>query len=93
MLQSESESKLAKMFSDMHELKMVDNEVFLDRDGETFNTLINFLRCNREKLPELDGAKAKTYFDQELEYWEIAKEVKIKLFDNHGKLMDEDMLN
>ena len=46
----------------MHELKMVENEVFIDRDGETFNTLVNFLRCERENYPKLDTKKAKTYF-------------------------------
>lgn len=30
------ESTLAKMFSGLHELKKIDNEVFLDRDGQTF---------------------------------------------------------
>ena len=30
------ESTLAKMFSGMHELKKIDEEVFLDRDGVTF---------------------------------------------------------
>ena len=30
------ESTLAKMFSGMHELKKIEGEVFLDRDGTTF---------------------------------------------------------
>ena len=54
---------MGNFLSDMHELKMVDDEVFIDRDGDTFNTLVNFLRCNREKLPKLDGKKAKNYFE------------------------------
>jgi hypothetical protein len=28
----------------MHELKKIGEEVFLDRDGKTFETLVNYLR-------------------------------------------------
>ena len=37
LLKSVPGSLLSKLFSDMHELKMVDDEVFLDRDGNTFS--------------------------------------------------------
>lgn len=47
VLRSVPESTLAKMFSDMHELKKIDNEIFLDRDGSTFETLVNYLRNDR----------------------------------------------
>ena len=40
----------------MHELKKVEGpngeEVFLDRDGKTFETLINYLRNDRKVFPE-----------------------------------------
>ena len=45
-------SILEKMFNGMHNLKKVDNAVFLDRDGTTFQHLVNFLRNNREVFPE-----------------------------------------
>ena len=36
----------------MHELKKIEDEVFLDRDGTTFQHLVNYLRNDREVLPE-----------------------------------------
>lgn len=36
VLRSVPNSLLAKMFSDMHELKKINEEVFLDRDGQAF---------------------------------------------------------
>lgn len=36
VLRSVPNSVLAKMFSDMHELKKINEEVFLDRDGQAF---------------------------------------------------------
>jgi hypothetical protein len=44
ILTSDKGSSLEKMFSGKHEHKMVDGKVFLDRDGDTFKTLINYLR-------------------------------------------------
>jgi long-subunit acyl-CoA synthetase (AMP-forming) len=44
VLTSDKGSNLEKMFSGKHEHKMIDDKVFLDRDGETFKTLINYLR-------------------------------------------------
>lgn len=49
-------STLEKMFSGMHELTKVDEgSIFLDRDGRTFQTLINFLRNDRRVYPEFDN--------------------------------------
>lgn len=45
-------SILEKMFNGLHELKIIDNEVFLDRDGQTFTYLVNYLRNNREVMPD-----------------------------------------
>jgi len=52
VLRSVPQSLLAKMFSDMHELKQINDEVFLDRDGKTFETLVNYLRNERKVFPE-----------------------------------------
>jgi len=49
-------SALQKMFTGMHNLKKVDNSVFLDRDGTTFQTLINYLRNDRKVYPEFENA-------------------------------------
>ena len=45
-------STLHMMFNGLHELKKIDDEVFVDRDGETFLHLVNYLRNNRTLLPE-----------------------------------------
>tara|TARA_B100000780_G_C20841099_1_gene334259 strand:- start:127 stop:387 length:261 start_codon:yes stop_codon:yes gene_type:complete len=44
VLTSDKGSNLEKLFKGDHRQKMVDNEVFLDRDGETFKSIINYLR-------------------------------------------------
>lgn len=47
------ESTLAKLFKGNHELKKCDDgSIFLDRDGKTFNYLVNYLRNNRRVYPE-----------------------------------------
>jgi hypothetical protein len=40
-------STLEKMFNGMHDLKKIDDKVFLDRDGRTFQYLVNYLRNDR----------------------------------------------
>ena len=37
-------STLEKFFNGMHELKKIDDKVFLDRDGKSFQYLVNYLR-------------------------------------------------
>lgn len=44
VLTSDKGSNLEKLFKGDHKQKMIDDEVFLDRDGETFKALINYLR-------------------------------------------------
>jgi hypothetical protein len=44
VLCSDKGSSLEKMFNGKHEHKKVDGKVFLDRDGETFRHLLNYLR-------------------------------------------------
>lgn len=55
----------------MHELKKVDDEVFLDRDGHTFETLVNYLRNDRKVFPEFTDKNAENHFYKELHYWGI----------------------
>jgi hypothetical protein len=44
VLNSDQGSSLQKMFSGKHEHKVIDGKVFIDRDGDTFKTLVNYLR-------------------------------------------------
>ena len=64
-------STLAKLFSDMHELKKVNDEVFLDRDGVTFETLVNYLRNERKVFPEFGDKNSENMFYKEMHYWGI----------------------
>jgi len=64
-------SRLAALFSEMHELKKVDEEVFLDRDGVTFEILVNYLRNDRKVFPEFTEKNASNMFHKELQYWGI----------------------
>jgi hypothetical protein len=57
------------MFSGMHELKRVDNSIFLDRDGTTFQKLVNYLRNDRKIYPEFENTNDQRLFTEELNYW------------------------
>ena len=59
------------MFSGMHELKKVDDAYFIDRDGNTFMSLINYLRNDRKVYPEFDSANDQKNFSEELTFWGI----------------------
>jgi hypothetical protein len=59
------------MFSGKHEHKIVDNKVFLDRDGPTFKHLINYLRNDQELIPEFETKNQEQMFFKELQFWEI----------------------
>jgi hypothetical protein len=74
VLQSVSDSILAKLFSDKVELKKIDDEVFLDRDGKTFETMLNYLRNDRKVFPDFTTKQEENMFFKELHYWEIDKE-------------------
>ena len=55
----------------MHALKKVDESIFLDRDGRTFQTLVNYLRNDRRIYPEFDNQNEQRLFTEELNYWGI----------------------
>ena len=74
VLKSVPDSTLSKMFSDMHELKKVDDEVFLDRDGTTFEALVNYLRNDRKVSPEFTDKNAENHFYKEMHYWGIDRQ-------------------
>jgi hypothetical protein len=78
-------SMLAKMFSGRHDVpKNEKGNVFLDRDGETFLTLVNYLRNYRRAVPKLDSVKQETLFLKELEFWQMEEDAeKYKAYLQH----------
>lgn len=77
-------SRLAKLFSGMNKLKEVDGEIFLDRDGKTFEALVNYLRNERKVFPEFINKNDENHFYKELHFWGI---------DLHMKDWQEEYLN
>jgi len=65
------DSILEKMFNGMHELKKIEGEVFLDRDGKTFLNLVNYLRNDREVFPDFMDRNDEIHFFKELDFWKI----------------------
>jgi len=65
------DSVLEKMFSGLHELKKIEEEVFLDRDGKTFLNLVNYLRNDRTVFPEFMDRNDEIHFFKELDFWKI----------------------
>ena len=59
------------MFSGLHELKKINDEVFLDRDGKTFLYIVNYLRNHREVFPEFVDPNDEIHFFKELDFWKI----------------------
>ena len=58
----------------MHDLKKMDDEIFLDRDGSAFETLVNYLRNERKVFPEFNDKNSENMFYKELHYWGIDQE-------------------
>lgn len=46
----------------------------MDRDGKTFQTLLNYLRNNRKIFPEFSEKYDETMFFKELHYWNVDSE-------------------
>lgn len=64
-------STLEKMFNGMHDLKKIDDAVFLDRDGRTFQYLVNYLRNDRSVFPEFQDKNDEVHFFKELDFWKV----------------------
>ena len=64
-------STLEKMFNGMHDLKKIDDSVFLDRDGKTFQYLVNYLRNDRTVFPEFMDKNDEIHFFKELDFWKV----------------------
>lgn len=63
------DSTLAAMFSGRHKLSMHNGRVFIDREGETFCHVIQYLRIG--KTPIFDNKIKENAFFEELDYWQI----------------------
>ena len=63
------DSTLATMFSGRHKLSMHNGRVFIDREGDTFCQVIQYLRNG--KTPIFDNKIKENAFYEELDYWQI----------------------
>ena len=69
-------SALALLFSGNHSIKKYKGRYFIDRDGDTFIKLIDFLR--NDEMPNFENDEQKLHFFEELDYWQIPKNSLIK---------------
>ena len=71
-------SALAVFFSGLYPLPMIGDKVFIDREGEQFINLVNFLR--NEKFPIFKDKEEEDKFKDELDFWKISIQDKSKFF-------------
>lgn len=71
-------SALAVFFSGLYPLPMLGDKVFIDREGEQFVNLVNFLR--NEKFPIFKDKEEEDKFKEELDFWKITIQDKSKLY-------------
>lgn len=57
------------MFSGRHEIPKHNNRMFIDRDGLSFQNMVNFLRNG--KFPIFKDKNEELNFFEELEFWQI----------------------
>ena len=75
-------SALAVFFSGMSPIPMAGDKYFIDRDGEQFVNLVNFLRTG--KFPIMKSREDENKFKDELNFWKISvqeKQIFIKHFE------------
>lgn len=63
------DTPLGKMFSGKYKLHKHNGRVFLDRDGETFLRLLQYLRNGT--IPKFESEPEKNAFMEELDFWQI----------------------
>ena len=69
-------SLLEQMFNGSHDISVKqDGKVFLDRDGETFLSLVNYLRNNRQVFPKFVSKDEEQMFTKELEFWDMKEDL------------------
>ena len=79
-------SALALLFSGNHKIKKYKDRYFIDRDGDTFLKVLDFLR--NDTLPNFENDEQKIHFFDELEYWQIPKNKLIKNNDKSPFIFD-----
>ena len=62
------------MFSGNHQLKIIDDQVFIDRDAKYFKQMISYLRNERQVYPSFENAQDEIWFSKELKFWGIPNE-------------------
>lgn len=62
-------SALALLFSGKYDLPKIESRIFIDRDGEPFVNMINYLRTG--KYPIFKDRKDEVNFMDELKFWKI----------------------
>lgn len=69
------------MFQDSQFLKKdVDGNIFLDRDPKVFKYTLNYLRSNREHLPDDISDGLKTQIEAEISYWNLYHDFGMKKY-------------
>ena len=74
LLTSVKGSHLQKMFSGNHQLKIIDDQVFIDRDAKYFKQMISYLRNERQVYPSFENPQDEIWFSKELKFWGIPNE-------------------
>ena len=65
---------MAVFFSGQSPIPMLGDKYFIDRDGEQFVNLINFLRTG--KFPIMKNKEDENKFKDELNFWKISVQEK-----------------
>ena len=73
-------SALAVFFSGQSPPPMLGDKIFIDREGEQFINLVNFLRTG--KFPIMKSKEEENKFKDELNFWKITVQEK-KIFSKH----------
>ncbi len=60
---------MSALFSGKHEIPKHNGKIFIDRQGEAFINMINFLRNN--KIPNFKDTNEEINFYEELQFWQI----------------------
>ena len=76
ILTSEKGSSLEAMFSERHELTLVNDIPIIERDPETFKNLLFVLKNDRFMPPNLRSMQQKKLRD-EMEFWGIHPKLRI----------------
>ena len=82
------DSALAAMFSGRHPVTYHKGKAFVDRDGEPFTHMINFLRT--QQVPVFTSRMQEAKFYEELDFWGIPSDLPNSYIDQSLRAFDED---